>query len=238
MPNKTAKECAIAFLSIIQDVYSLTIKLVHTDNGGEFKGAFRAQLEAYNIKHIKGRPYNPKCQGSVEAFNNTIQNKIKIYRNDCNTNGVTFKLEKAIKESLNYYNNQHKHTTTQQVPNRLFYAESSDEMHTQVQANVNKLAIKKELQNVNINVADFVFIENKYLNKDEILIHKDDKKSKEVIATGIVISIENSSFCRILITESKDTLIYEKDIITIDNCCLLKCKEIDYNTQRKILKNL
>lgn len=106
-----------------------------------------------------------------------------------------------------------------------------------MQNNVDKVIKKKELQNIFLDPADFVFIQNKYLVKDSTLIFKDDKKSKEVIAAGIVVNIKNSSFCKVLIGASKDANIEPTDLILIDYRCLLKCHESKYDTQCKILKS-
>ena len=50
-------------MKIIQEIYPAQIKLIQQDNEREFMGEFKKQLDNYNIKHIKSRSYNPKCQG-------------------------------------------------------------------------------------------------------------------------------------------------------------------------------
>lgn len=48
--------------------------LLHSDNGGEFINAPMKELcHKWNVKHITGRPRNPKCQGQVERVNQTIK---------------------------------------------------------------------------------------------------------------------------------------------------------------------
>ena len=90
--------------------------------GREFMGELKKQLDNYNIKHIKSRPYNPKCQESVESFNKATQNRINTYKGSCLDSGENFNLEKAINDILNYYNNQQMHSSTKVLPNRVFYS--------------------------------------------------------------------------------------------------------------------
>jgi len=117
--------------SHLQDIYPLEIQIVHTDNSSKFMGEFNNLLDLSGINQVKCRPYNSKCQGAVEAFNNTIQAKIKTYKNDFFSNGVKFNLANAVKDSLNYYNNQHRHSRTKQIPNQLFYYGPQHEVHKQ-----------------------------------------------------------------------------------------------------------
>ena len=98
----------------------------------------------HEIEHVKGWPYNPKCQGAVDAFNKTIQQKINSYRNDCLSSGINFKLDKSIKELLNYYNNMQKHSTAQCIPNKLFFSDDLDEINIKAQVNVEKMIKKKK----------------------------------------------------------------------------------------------
>ena len=83
-------------------------KMLHTDNGKEFDNKqLRDYLEEKGIEYRKGRPYNPRSQGSVEAFNRTIQNFL-IRAKDMK--GNNFNLEESVNEFILYYN-QRKHST-------------------------------------------------------------------------------------------------------------------------------
>ena len=106
MKNKSSLECAKASMKIIQEIYPAQIKLIQLDNGREFMGEFKKQLDNYNIRHTKSRPYNLKYQGSAESFNKAIQNRIHTYKVSYLVRGKNFNLEKAINDILNYYNNQ------------------------------------------------------------------------------------------------------------------------------------
>ncbi|CAI7745449.1 unnamed protein product [Closterium sp. NIES-53] len=49
------------------------VKVIHTDNGGEFIGAdFEAVLKKKGIQHQLTVPYNPQQNGVAERFNRTL----------------------------------------------------------------------------------------------------------------------------------------------------------------------
>ena len=49
-------------------------KILQSDNWGEFKNSLLEQYwSKVNVRQIFGSPYHPQSQGSVEAFNRTIQ---------------------------------------------------------------------------------------------------------------------------------------------------------------------
>ena len=82
--------------------------MLHTDNGKEFDNKqLRDYLEEKGIEYRKGRPYNPRSQGSVEAFNRTIHNFL-IRAKDMK--GNNFNLEESVNEFILHYN-QRKHST-------------------------------------------------------------------------------------------------------------------------------
>ena len=73
----------------LMEIFNLlgTPKLLHCDNGGEFRG--KHLLEYFktfwpDMKIIRGKPYNPRSQGSVERANGQIKDLILA----CITNGV------------------------------------------------------------------------------------------------------------------------------------------------------
>ncbi|CAI7762974.1 unnamed protein product, partial [Closterium sp. NIES-53] len=50
------------------------VKVIRTDNGGEFIGAdFEAVLKKKGIQHQLTVPYNPQQNGVAERFNQTLQ---------------------------------------------------------------------------------------------------------------------------------------------------------------------
>ena len=72
MVDKTAVSASIAMKKVITDVSPQKIKIVQTDNGKEFFGAFSVLLSENNIEHVRSRPSNPQCDGAVEVFNRYI----------------------------------------------------------------------------------------------------------------------------------------------------------------------
>ena len=59
--------------------------IVQSDNGREFKGAFKELLLRYGIRIINGRPRTPRTQGLVEQANGTVKQKIIAWKRE---NGV------------------------------------------------------------------------------------------------------------------------------------------------------
>jgi transposase InsO family protein len=69
--NKSSNTVAKCFKMLLSEGH--IPKMVHTDNGTEFQGSFKKLLAKYEIKHVKGRPRNPQCQGSIENFNGYLK---------------------------------------------------------------------------------------------------------------------------------------------------------------------
>ena len=51
-------------------------KVIQSDNGREFMGKFDELLRQLNITHIRGRPYHPQSQGSIECFNKYFKSQL------------------------------------------------------------------------------------------------------------------------------------------------------------------
>lgn len=49
------------------------VKIIHSDNGSEFAGAFEDACKQLHIFQIFSRPYTPKDNSALERFNRTIQ---------------------------------------------------------------------------------------------------------------------------------------------------------------------
>ena len=66
--RKTIEQVIPKLNAIIQDIQKdYTVKVIQSDNGGEFKIAFPT------IKHIESQPHTPQQQGIVERSNGTIK---------------------------------------------------------------------------------------------------------------------------------------------------------------------
>ena len=87
-------------------------KILHTDNGGEFKNkVMKNYLKENNIEHITRGLYNPQHQGAVESFNKTI--KIFILTKD--HKGKNFCLIDSINVFLIYYNNRRRNNPNETI---------------------------------------------------------------------------------------------------------------------------
>ena len=90
-------------------------KIIQSDNGSEFKGAFIDWTKEHNIDHIKTLSYSPTSNGLIENFNKQLRVLIRegVVRYD-SLNWV---------EHLNEYennHNNHKNTTTKFSPNEIW----------------------------------------------------------------------------------------------------------------------
>ena len=55
-------------------------QILQTDNGKEFVNKdVKHYLEMFNIKHVRGAPYHPQSQGSVERANGHVKNMLRKY---------------------------------------------------------------------------------------------------------------------------------------------------------------
>ena len=87
--------------------------MLHSDNGKEFDNELiKGYLNSHNIKYIKGSPYHPQSQGSVESFNKYIQTFLVKSKDHLKDN---FELENSVYDFLLYYNKK-KHSTTKYSP--------------------------------------------------------------------------------------------------------------------------
>ncbi|CAI7898940.1 unnamed protein product [Closterium sp. NIES-53] len=82
-PLKTKGEVAVAVLKEwmprAQRESGHKVKVIRTDNGGEFIGAdFEAVLKKKGIQHQLTVPYNPHQNGAAERFNRTLQEGARI----------------------------------------------------------------------------------------------------------------------------------------------------------------
>lgn len=73
-PNNTATT-AEDFLNRLLYVSDNKIRIMHSDNGSEFQGAFEKICKTLGILHIYSRAHTPKDNALLERFNRTIQDE-------------------------------------------------------------------------------------------------------------------------------------------------------------------
>ena len=95
-----------------------TPEMIQADNGLEFKGEFDKLLNSKFIKHVKGRPYHPESQGSVESFNKFIKEKLRELLSKSQEKKPS--LQEAVDSFLKEYNNERMHSATGEIPSNLF----------------------------------------------------------------------------------------------------------------------
>jgi transposase InsO family protein len=72
LPDQTSYSAAIVLDEAIQ-MLPFKIECIYSDNGKEFKGAFKALCKRYNIPQLFTRPYRPQTNGKAERVIKTIK---------------------------------------------------------------------------------------------------------------------------------------------------------------------
>lgn len=95
--NKTSEEVIKNLKFLKKDIG--VPKILHSDNGGEFtSNLYKLFCWDDNIKIVYGASYHPQSQGTMEAFNKTIIQKLEyIYLQSPDNFVVNIALSKAIK---------------------------------------------------------------------------------------------------------------------------------------------
>lgn len=55
-------------------------KILHCDNGSEFKGALLTLVKQFGINLLHGRPRSPQTQGLIEQANAVLKQKLRVYK--------------------------------------------------------------------------------------------------------------------------------------------------------------
>lgn len=72
LPDQTSYSAAIVLDEAIT-MMPFKIECIYSDNGKEFKGAFKALCKRYNIPQLFTRPYRPQTNGKAERVIKTIK---------------------------------------------------------------------------------------------------------------------------------------------------------------------
>ncbi len=86
-------------------------KIIQSDNGSEFKGAFIDWTKEHNIDHIKTLSYSPTSNGSIENFNKQL--RVLIREGTIRYHSLNW--VEHLNEYENNHNN-HKNTTSKFSP--------------------------------------------------------------------------------------------------------------------------
>lgn len=120
-------------------------KIMHTDNGGEFKGYFQKVLNKYNVKHVTGRPYNPKCQGLIENSNRYAKKYLLLQY--LTRESDNFNIEETLARISAGYNNK-THCVTKHKPSEVYFSKSR-KLFSEVLGNINDYYANRILANDN-----------------------------------------------------------------------------------------
>ena len=160
--------------------------MLHSDNGKEFDNELiKGYLNSHNIKYIKGSPYHPQSQGSVESFNKYIQTflvKSKDHLKD------KFDLENSVYDFLLYYNKK-KHSTTKYSPYDIIewndvrqlekVVENTEESRRRAKENQVLFSTDEEVRISNLLSIDLEQMRVRYITKG--MVKKISKRTMEYI---------------------------------------------------------
>lgn len=114
LTDKSSDKVSEAF----QEVYGAHdlegMRVIQTDNGGEFDSVLDGFLEGRNIRHIRGIARRPQSQGIAERFNGTL--KTLIFQNMLATGSKRWSDDLAL--LLQAYN-ETVHSTTEKAPDNV-----------------------------------------------------------------------------------------------------------------------
>lgn len=103
--SKYALECFKEFEMFLPK--TIKIKVVQTDNGSEFEGAFDQYLGKRKIRHLWTYPQCPKINSCIERYNRSVQEEwMNSYLDEMID---TKKFNKRLQEYIYFYNNQRVH---------------------------------------------------------------------------------------------------------------------------------
>ena len=96
-------------------------KVLHSDNGTEFKGEVDAMLKEKGIRHILSPTYHPQAQGTVECVNGTLKRLVMARLTKENKKRYIDDLQ-ALVHSYNHS----VHSTTGSTPARAMQGKYAD----------------------------------------------------------------------------------------------------------------
>jgi len=119
-------------------------KIIQSDNGSEFKGAFDDWTKEHKIDHVKTLSYSPKSNGLIKNFNKHLRKLITIRYN-----------------SLDYLNNKNNHdnSTTKYTPAEL-WREGTNKIRTI------KTVMKDGIKYIDLH-GRLIKFDDSYINKDD-----------------------------------------------------------------------
>ena len=209
--NKKSETTSEALRGILQEMGKP--KVIQSDNGREFMGKFDELLRELNITHIRGRPYHPQSQGSIECFNKYFKSQLdkKLIEHCDNPN---YDIELGIKQIIDFYNKNRIHYTTKITPAELFHTQDLSVKNKALE-NIEK---KRASQNKPIIYPTHVIIMNTLHLRNDKLEYR-PKRPERLAGTGIFIAPVEGGYSKIQCTKWWDTFceVEVGEAVTIDN---------------------
>lgn len=79
LPDQTSYSAAIVLDEALQ-MLPFKVEVIYSDNGKEFKGAFKHQCKIYHIPQQFTKPYRPQTNGKAERVIKTIKQMMRKHR--------------------------------------------------------------------------------------------------------------------------------------------------------------
>lgn len=199
-------------------VFSITPKYLSCDNGKEFANDIIKNLcQNYNIQVMYGMPYDPKSQGSVEAFNKTCHKSLLSEISFRGKKELSFlDIQSILSKFTNEYNNQI-HSVTKYKPSALLFLDEGNVEHCQIADNVKNNILKNRKKRVikDLKINDKCLMGCKfYILKNKKFIAKQRKKLNK---KGEIQEYKIPIIIKDIVNELK---------VSIEICKTFKCYEL------------
>jgi len=139
IPSNNSLNAFKEFLEVIPK--HMTVGMVNSDRGSEYKGEFHTFLESKNIIQVYSNTGDHLAQSPIERFNSTLRLMIEKYRT-INNNRID---NNSLKQIINAYNNTtHSNSsyTPQEILSNQKYQNQLSGYYTQLNKTYNKVKVQ------------------------------------------------------------------------------------------------
>ena len=169
LKHKTAVDGRDAMESICDEGGAYP-KLIHSDQGTEFRAECESWMKENGIKFVKSKSYSPESNGLIEAFNARLRKMIREIMIRFNTTKWITHLETCIES-----HNNRRNATIKAKPIDIWNADNTDEAAKNIKARAKKEVAKNKT--TELTVGDVVRVKLTALySKMRKIVKQNDKK--------------------------------------------------------------
>jgi transposase InsO family protein len=169
LKHKSAVDVRNAFESICQEAGEFP-KMIHSDQGPEFRAEFEEWLKQNGIRFIKSKTYSPQSNGLIEGFNAQLRKMIREVMIRFNTTDWISHLQSCIEA-----HNNKRNSTIKAKPIDIWNAPNTDEAAKNIKERAKREVAKNKT--LELHIGDLVRIKLTALHsKMRRLVKQNDKK--------------------------------------------------------------